>query len=290
MKALNETELRSLVTLLDDEDPLSLDLVRREILTIGDPMLPFLDELRAKSGSDLAAKADEMSRQLRFRRIRTDFLEWARHPEPELESGALFLARFGYPGLDTSVYVRWMDRVAAHILDELPSDADAGMTLQRLNSHIFQAMGFIGNEARYYDPDNSYLNRVIETRRGIPVSLSVLYLLLARRLRLPVYGVGTPGHFLVGFRPGPQACFIDTFNRGRVLDLAGVRRMLVRSGYEFRSEFIARCPTREIIVRMVRNLISIYQKMGSTDRAEMLSSLVEVLLTGRPAAERDAPQ
>lgn len=283
MKDLNETELRSLVLLLDEEDPRSFDLVRREILTIGEPVLPFLEELRARSGSELAARADEMTRELRFKRLREDFLLWSKLKEPDLESGSLFLARFGYPGLNAGVYSRWLDRVAAHIQDELPSDADAAMTLQKLNSHLFQAMGFTGNEARYYDPDNSYLNRVIESRRGIPVSLSVLYLLLAGRLRLPVYGVGTPGHFLVGFRAGQLPCYVDTYNRGRFLDLAEVKKMLVRNGYEYRPEFVVPCPAREIVLRMMRNLISVYQKMGSPDRAEMLSGLVEVLLTGGSA-------
>ena len=281
MKALTEQDLRSLVTLLDDEDPQSLDLVCREILHQGERILPFLEELRAKSGSELAAKVDAMTFQLRFRNLKEDFLRLAVSPEPDLERGALLISRFGYPGIDPMVYSGWMDRVAGKVLDELPSDADAALTFQRLNSHLFQGLGFAGNETRYYDPDNSYLHRVIESRRGIPVSLSVLYLLLARRLRLPVYGVGTPGHFLVGFHPGPHACFIDAFNRGRILDLTEVRRMLVRSGYDYKPEFVARCSSRDIIVRMMRNLISIYQKMGASERVEMLSILVEIVLTGK---------
>lgn len=284
MKSLKESELRSLATLLDDEDPRSLDLVRSQILSIGAPMLPFLEELRAKSEPRLAAEADAMARRLRFADLKEAFLALASCRETDLEKGALLLSRFGYPGVETSLYARWLDRVAAEVQDELPSDADATMTFQRLNAHLFSGLGFAGNEARYYDPDNSYLTRVIDTRRGVPVSLSVLYLLLARRLRLPVYGVGTPGHFLVGYRPGPQACFIDAFHKGRLMDLSEVRRMLVRSGYEFRPEFLEPCSSREIIVRMMRNLISIYQKMGSPDRAEMLSTLVELVLTGRPPA------
>ena len=273
--------MRSLVTLLDEEDPQSLDLVRRQILRIGDPILPFLDELRARSDQAMAARVDEMARQLRFSNLRSEFLRLAAAGEPDLEKGALLLCRFGYPGLETSAYSAWLDRVAGQVQDELPSEADAVMAFQRLNSHLFQAMGFCGNETRYYDPENSYLSRVIETRRGIPVSLSVLYLLLARRLRLPAYGVGTPGHFLVGFRPGPQACFLDAFNRGRILELSEVRRMLVRSGYEFRPEFVSPCTSRDILARMMRNLIAVYQKMACPDRMEMLASLVEIVLTGR---------
>ena len=283
MNPPSERELRSLVTLLDEEDPGSFELVRRQILRIGEPVLPFLDEARAGGDQNLAARADVMTRAVRFQRIKDDFARLARAPETDLETGALLLARFAYPGIDPQVYSTWLDRVAARVFDDLPSEADAALTFQRLNSHLFQALNFVGNETRYYDPDNSFLNRVIDTRRGIPVSLSVLYLLLGKRLRLPVFGVGAPGHFLVGFRPDSHTIFLDAFHRGKILDLNEVRRMLTRSGYEFRPEFVERCSARDILVRMMRNLISIYEKMGSPDRAEMLSTLVEILMTGRPA-------
>ncbi|MBI4376763.1 MAG: hypothetical protein HY549_09980 [Elusimicrobia bacterium] len=278
MAVLDEKALRSLVRLLDDEDPKSLDLVRRHILDVGDPILPYLEELRGEQDPDLAAKADSISRELRFRQLREDFTALARAPEPDLETGAFLVARFAYPGLDPEPYVTWLDRVAAKIEQDLPPEADLLATFQQLNLFLFQALNFSGNQKHYYDPDNSYLNRVIETRRGIPVTLSVLYLLLAKRLRLPVYGVATPGHFLVALRSGAHSCFIDTFHRGRLMDLSDVRRMLIRSGYEFRPEFVARCSSRDIIIRMMRNLISVYEKAGSPERAERLGSLVEILL------------
>ncbi|MEK7859696.1 MAG: transglutaminase-like domain-containing protein [Elusimicrobiota bacterium] len=283
VKTLSETELRSLVDLLDDEDPLSFDLVRRQILDIGEPVLPFLEEMRAKSQPEVAAKVDAMTRALRFQNLKDAFLRLSVSRDPDLEKGALLITRFGYPGIDPAVYTRWLDKVATQVQDEAAS-SDPAVIFQHLNSHLFKAMGFSGNETRYYDPENSYLNRVIETRRGIPVSLSVLYLLLARRLKLQVHGVGTPGHFLVALAQDPEPCFVDTYNRGRIMNLADVRRMLARGGYEYRAEFTAPASSRDIIIRMMRNLISIYQKMGLTERSEMLSNLVEVMLTGRPAA------
>jgi regulator of sirC expression with transglutaminase-like and TPR domain len=281
MNPPSETELRSLVALLDEEDPKSYELVRTQILKIGEPLLPFLDELRAGNDAQLAARADAMTREVRFQRLKEEFALLAQKPELDLEAGALLLSRFAYPGIDPTAYSTWLDRVAARVHDDLPPDADAALTFQRLNSHLFQALGFAGNETRYYDPDNSFLNRVIDTRRGIPVSLSVVYLLLGKRLRLPVFGVGAPGHFLVGFRPDSHTIFLDAFHKGRILDLNEVRRMLMRSGYEFKPEFVERCPPRDILVRMARNLISIYEKMGSPERAEMLSAVVEILMTGR---------
>lgn len=286
MNTLTETELRSLVGLLDDEDPQSISLVRSQILRIGEPVLPFLDDYRASCASNLTARVDSLTAELRFRNLKEAFAQYAASPECDLEQGAWLLSKFGYPGITPAVYSDWLDKVAATVRAALPAEATAYVVMQRLNSHLFQELGFAGNEERYYDPDNSYLHRVIENRRGIPVSLSLLYLLIAKRLDLPVHGVGTPGHFLVGFREATQGhFFIDTFHSGRLLTTQDVRRMLLRSGYEFRLEFLDKASSRDMIVRMMRNLISIYQKMGSTDRAEMLSALVEIMLTGRPRTQ-----
>jgi regulator of sirC expression with transglutaminase-like and TPR domain len=110
------------------------------------------------------------------------------------------------------------------------------------------------------------------------VSLSVLYLLLGRRLDLPLYGVGTPGHFLVGFlEPRGTTFYIDPFHRGRLLTAPDVRKMLVRGGYEFRSEYLDRTGPREILVRMMRNLIAVYHRMGAVERAQMMNTLADIL-------------
>lgn len=291
MKTLSETELRSLVSLLDEDDPANLDLVQRQILDLGDPVIPFLDELRRRgSDPDLAARVDALARQLHFRTLREDFRGFSDAHEPDLERGVWLIVRFGYPGADTALYSGWLDSLAEQVRRSLPAKAPSEQALQHLNSQLFGVMGFTGNEKRYYDPANSYLNCVIENRRGIPVSLSVLYLLVAKRLGLPAYGVATPGHFLVGLRLGAGTSYLDAYNRGRILTLAEVQRMLARSGYGFRPEFVAPAGARDILTRMMRNLISIYQKDAQADRAEMLSGLVEVLLKGRPARPAAADQ
>ncbi len=164
-------------------------------------------------------------------------------------------------------------------------DSPTSESARQLAAHLFQSMGFSGNETNYYDPDNSCLSRVIDTRRGIPVTLSLLYLLIARRLKLPVYGVGTPGHFLLGYREGGEPHFLDAFRQGRPLETAEVRRMLVRNGYEFRPEYLKPCGPRELLARMMRNLLSIYQKTGAAERAERLSELVEIVMTGRESGD-----
>ena len=277
---LDEKALRSLVTLLEEEDPSSLALVRRKILGIGAAIVPYLDELRPAASPEMAIRLDTVKGELRFQDLRRDFVRLSLARTPDLEEGALLISRFGFADVDRAVYAAWLDRVAAAVAADMPADAGIGESVRHLSNHLFQSLGFAGNEKRYYDADNSYLSRVIDTRRGIPVTLTVLILLLARRLRLPLYGVGTPGHFLAGFRENGAALFVDCFRSGQLLTLPEVKRMLVRNGYDWRPELGKPVGSRDILARMLRNLISIYQKTGAIDRAERLSTLVEIVLTG----------
>ena len=284
--SLDESALRSLVALLDDEDPRSLELVRAKLFDVGARAIPFLEAARATSDPELAARLDDMADELRYRDLSREFLTLSAERVPDLETGAFLLSSFVRPSADPAVYRRWLDRVAEAADADLREDASALESATRLAAHLFKGMGFAGNEANYYDPDNSCLTRVIDTRRGIPVTLSVLYLLVAKRLKVPAYGVGTPGHFLLGFRDEGEPRFLDAFQQGRLLNTAEVRRMLVRNGYEFRPEYLRPCGPREILARMMRNLLSIYQKTGAVERAERLSALVEIVLTGKaPGAE-----
>lgn len=285
--SLDETALRSLVCLLDDEDPHSLDLVRRRILEMGNLILPYLEDARRGSAAPFCERLEQMSEEVRFQDLRSGFQALAAERIPDLETGCLLLSRFGHPDADIDRCKAWLDRTAATAANEIPDDAGTGEAAKRLAAHLFQSLGFAGNTDDYYAPDNSYISRVIDTRRGIPVSLSALYLLLAKRLGLPVYGIGTPGHFLLGYRKNGEQHFIDSFKKGKPLDISEVRRMLVRNGYEFHSEYLRPCGPRDILARMMRNLLSIYQKTGDQPRAERLSALIEIVTDGGAPEEEE---
>ncbi len=284
--ALDEKALRSLVTLLEEEDPSSLALVRSKILGVGAAILPYLDEIRPAATPEMAIRLESVAGELRFQDLRRDFVRLSLAKTPDLEDGAMLISRFGFADVDAAVYRAWLDRVAAAVAAEMPPDAGIGESVRRLSNYLFQTLGVAGNETRYYDADNSYLSRVIDTRRGIPVTLTVLFLLLSRRLRLPVYGVGTPGHFLAGFKENGTSLFVDCFRGGQLMTLPEVKRMLVRNGYEWRADLGKPVGPREILARMLRNLISIYQKTGALDRADRLSTLVEIVLTGHDTESR----
>ena len=189
--------------------------------------------------------------------------------ELPLAEGALLIAAEEYPGLSVPRYVGALD----HLADRAPSHVSPGAAtdarLAALCAFLFKTIGFRGNAEDYGDPKNSFLNEVLDRRLGIPVTLAVVYLEVGWRLRLPLYGVGMPGHFLVGCETSAAPLFVDAF-AGTVLTDAGCEHLFSRitGGSEpFRSEYLAPTPARYVLVRMLRNLKGIYLQQEDLERA-----------------------
>ncbi len=268
--------LRSLALLLEDEEPKSASLVRDHILKIGRPMLPYLMDLE-RSHPPLFQKAQGLISDIAFGELKREFEKFARLSEnkKDLEKGAFLIARFAYPMLDEKVYRKWLDRVAAKIQGDISRLEKPTMAFKRLHSFLSTAMGFRLNEENYYDPDNNYLNRVIEMRRGTPLSLSILFLTLARRLKIPAFGIGLPGHFIVGL--GRPSLFWDPI-LNKVLDVSGMRRRLAQNGFSYDPSVLRPVSNSYILMRLLRNLMAVYQNAGLNLNSERLGELAQILL------------
>jgi len=179
----------------------------------------------------------------------------------ELAWAASVLAQPVYPRLDFAPYSARLDDYARQA-DRLAAGAEEPETrISAINRLLFEELGFSGNAVDYYDPRNSYLNEVLERRTGIPISLSVVYMEIARRLELPIYGVGLPGHFVVKYERGRRRFFIDPFHDGRMLNRQGCRRLVQQiHGHpvDLNDLHFAAVDKRHIILRMAANLRDVY--------------------------------
>ena len=146
-----------------------------------------------------------------------------------------------------------------------------------MNNYLFLEQGFHGNTKNYYDPDNSFINQILETKRGIPISLSVVYLLVSKRLNLPVMGVGLPGHFMLKFEQDGFCMFLDAFNNGQSLTREECVRFLLNSGYEIQEGYFSVATTRDIMIRVLRNLVYVYNQLKDKAKAQGLSRLIQIL-------------
>ncbi len=202
-----------------------------------------------------------------------------------LAEAALLMACEEYPQLSLRPYLDQLDTMADSVRAALGDDAQPLETIDRINHVLFVDYGFRGNTSDYYDPRNSFLNDVIDRRIGIPITLSAIYLEVARRLEFPVEGVGMPGHFVVKYRSGDEEIFLDPFNAGSVLTRQQCRDFIGQMNLEdgqSTDRWLRRVTNRQILARMLNNLKVIYLKVEAFDKA---LTMVDLLAVIEPAAE-----
>ena len=197
----------------------------------------------------------------------------------DLARAALAIAREEYPDLDEAGYLRLLDKLAEGVQSALPTGASPERVVGRLNTYLFHEMGFAGNQVEYYDPRNSFFNEVLDRRLGIPLTLSLVYMEVGRRCGIRVDGVGFPGHFLCKVQIEGGELVIDPFRRGRLLGLEEIKRRLkaaVGDQVKFDPRLLRAARPREILVRMLQNLRSLYQERNDVPRA--LSAVDRLLM------------
>lgn len=278
-KSLSEREYRALISLLADEDVRVLHTVWEHLMEIGPPALAYLREASEDSDPRTRMRARHIMQRIQAEELEERFAKIAAADDMafSLEEGVYAIARIEYLDLDRQWFASQLDAIAEELRGRIAGLVDPREIVQAMNAHIFEELHFTGNSADYYNPDNSYMNRVLERRVGIPITLSALLLLIAERLDLPIYGVGLPGHFLVKYDDGEREIYIDPYNGGRMLTRKDCAQYLTGAGYYFKEEYIATSTSRDIVVRILRNLVLIYSKQQDKPRVRQLTHYVEIL-------------
>jgi regulator of sirC expression with transglutaminase-like and TPR domain len=196
-----------------------------------------------------------------------------------LERAALYLALEEYPNLDVEAYLNALDTMAAEVEVGLPARFYPLRILQSINQYLYEHLAFKGNASNYYDPDNSFLNQVIDRRTGIPITLALVYLAIARRINFPMVGIGMPGHFLIRPTVDEMEIFVDAFHQGEILFLQDCQDRLAQvfgQPVPFQAEFLRPVTNRQFLARMLTNLKVIYINRGDGPRA--LAAIDRILL------------
>ena len=201
--------------------------------------------------------------------FRDEFVRMIARPEEDLDLGlsALLVAGEEYPDLDVVEHLQRLDGFAEEILRRTTGETDPAEIARSVSRYLFDEQGFQGNAADYYNPDNSYFNRVLDTQIGIPITLSLLYLEVARRVGLRCNGVGMPGHFLVGLEGGE--IFLDPFHGGTLISADDCRQLaegMFGPRMEWRDSYLEPCTKYEFLFRLLNNLKVVYEHSGTADK------------------------
>ena len=261
--------------LLDDGSAPVRQALLAYLLELGPAAEPFLRKVAAGADRALARHAAWYLRELKFNDPVAEFRGFIRSLNYELETGALLLARTVSPRLDIGECRAALDAIAARCRELIAEPSSRREKCRLVNRVLFHEWGFRGDSEHYSDPRNSLLDQVLIRRKGIPISLCILYLLVADRLDLDLGPVGLPAHFLVGCHAEGTPFFIDPFDQGLFRSREEVHALLRSNQIAPQAGDLARTPVREVLCRTCRNLVNHYGEAGDHVRSRLFAIFIE---------------
>ena len=274
----SENQISALLHLLSDQDPKIAQTIHEQIVAIGQPAVSFLEQAhREQNNLVMSDRLSAILADIKLVEIEKTFKVLTAKSVDliDLEMCAFLIGKTAYPDLNIQAAHHHLETIISGLQQQWDTDLSHKESIYKINEYLFHDLGFKGNTRNYYDPNNSFLHQVLERRVGIPISLSVLYLLIGQRLNVPIVGIGLPGHFMVRLQTEPV--FVDCFNKGMLLTQKDCAKFLQKHSVEFEARYLEPTPNHHIVGRMLRNLIAIYQSRDEPEQAERFKRLLSVM-------------
>ncbi len=286
---MEKQELNALISLLDDPDEKVYEQISIKILSLGEEIIPVLEDAWEHSFDTLIQnRIENIIHQIQFDIIKDALKDWAQPDQQNLLEGALLIARYQYPDIDVQKIKKQIDQIKQDVWLELNEHLTALEKVKIINHILFDVHNFLGNTTNYHAPQNSYINNVLESKKGNPLLLSTIYSIIAQNLDIPIYGVNLPEHFILCYvdiehmgvpsKKGNQGSnvffYINPFSKGAIFGQKEIDSFLKQLKLERLAKYYEPCSNLEIIKRLLRNLISSYEKLGYPDKSEELKILL----------------
>lgn len=268
------TEKSALQDLLDDPSPTVKRGLKNRFLELGPAARDFLTDTARGNNRHLAWHARRFLEELNLCDPTAEFREFIFSLNYELETGCLMMARTVRPDLDTGAICEELERIADRCRDLIIEPSSTRTKCRVINRILFHEMGFRGNAEHYTDPNNSFIDQVMERRCGIPISLCTLYLLVAQRIGLELEPIGLPGHFMIGCFSEDRPFFIDAFDGGVFRSPEEIFVFLRSHDLAPQLSDLAPTPVREVLCRSCRNLANHFESHGQSERAALFDGFV----------------
>ena len=276
---MEEKELKALISLLDDEDQEVLNLVVEKITSLGSMMVPYLEAEWEKNYSPrVQERIEEITHNLQFELVKKRLSEWSAKDDGDLLEGMWIVATYQYPDLELDDLKRQLEQIYYEAWLGFRPDMHPHDQIKTLNNVFFRDLKFGPNLKNFHSPANSFINRMLESRKGNPISLCVLYMLIANKLKLPIYGVNLPNLFILTYKTEafPQF-YINVYNRGLVFTREDIKNYVQELKVPQRESFFEPCNTKDIIRRVFRNLINAFEKVSEKEKEEEVSVLLKIV-------------
>jgi regulator of sirC expression with transglutaminase-like and TPR domain len=288
MENIKDNELNALIHLLEDPDEEIFSTIRERILSMGEEVIPALENVWESTFNNiLQTRIEDIIQTIQFTNVLEELKLWADTGGVDLLTGTMLVSKYQYPDLDEEHVRKQIELIRRDVWLELNSNLTAYEKVRVINHILFDVYNFTGNTANYHAPQNSYINNVIESKRGNPLLLSILYSIIAQGLNIPIYGVNLPEHFILAYRDeftiqneGEEESilfYINPFSKGAVFSRREIDTFLKQLKLDQNRIFYESCSNVDIVCRQLRNLIVSYEKLGYPNKVDDLKKLLNIL-------------
>ena len=283
---INPTEVNSLIRLLDDPDSEIFEHVHDKLRSYGPEVIEYLEGAWEQAfGPVQQERIANLVHEIQFSIVKNDLQLWHQSGAFDLLQGILAINRYQYPDLDEQKVINQIEAIKRDIWIQMMNEASPAEQVKLINHVFYNIYGFSGNTANHLDPQNSYISQVLETKKGNQISLAIIYSVIAQKLDIPVYGVNLPQHFILAYLDeslqsefeGGILFYINAFNKGFIFGRRDVDMFLKQLNLKFDKQFYEPCSNTDIIKRVLRNLISAYEHLGSKDKVAELNELLSIM-------------
>lgn len=275
---LNNNELKALVSLLDDDDTEVVQHVEDRIMALGTYIIPYLEFEWENSFNPVVQKRiEELVHSLQFELTKEKLYAWKAQGASNLLEGMWLVNTYQYPDLELEQLSKEIEQIYYEVWMEFKQDLHPMDQIKLLNSVIFSKLKFGANTKNFHSPGNSMLNVVLQTKKGNPISLCIIYMLVAQKLGLPVYGVNLPNLFVMTYKQGDVQFYINAFNRGLIFSKKEIDEYLTNLRLSPNDRFYEPCDNLDIVARVLRNLVNSHEKLGHTEKVTEVEEMLKII-------------
>jgi regulator of sirC expression with transglutaminase-like and TPR domain len=272
---MEEKELKALVSLLDDEDTQIASHIEEKILSLGTSIIPFLEQEWETNFSPLVQKRiEEIIHTLQYELVKERLRDWHSGAEHDLLKGMWIVATYQYPDLELEKLRQELEQIYYDTWLEFKPELYAFDQVKIINGVLFNKLRFGANTKNFHSPGNSMINVVLESKKGNPITLCVIYMLVAQKLKMPVYGVNLPNLFILTYKDEHHTFYINAFNRGLIFSKQDIENYINELHLVPQKSFFEPCDSLEIVRRALRNLVMSFEKIGEHAKAEEVKLLL----------------
>ena len=280
---MNYKELNALISLLEDPDKEIFDSVKSRLVELGIEVLPELESAwESNYDSLIQERAENIIYEIHFRDIVKSLKKWIQKKDKNLLEAWFIISKYQYPDIDEQFYRTKIYNLVSQINLEVEQTYSELEKISAFNRVFFTQNGFRGNTRNFQSPDNSFINTVIDKHIGNPLTLSMLYIIIAEKINLPLCGVNMPKHFIIGFEDvneingDPIKFYINPFNKGAILNRQDLEVYLKREKLKEDSKYFTPCGNTTIIKRLLNNLFHSFTFQSKNEKAQEIITLIRL--------------